>query len=1442
MWIVRVALQRPYTFIVLAILILLLGSVAIVRTPVDILPVIRIPIVASIWNYDGLPPQEMSARIVLNSERFAPVTVNDLEHSESQSLNGKSVVKFFFQPSVNEDLAYAQITGSSQSLLRAAPAGTTPPFILAYDASTVPIIQLALSSPTLPEVKLYDTTNNIVRLALASVPGAAAPFPYGGAIRQIQVDLNPAALRAHNLSATDVSAALAAQNLILPAGTQKIGDREYYVKLNAGVSAVSDLNDLPLRTTNGITTYVHDVAQVRDGAPPQTNIVRLEGKRAVLMSILKTGTASTLDVIRGIRARLPALRAGLPKDLSIDAMGDQSVFVRAAVSGVLREGVIAAILTGTMILLFLGSWRSTIIIAISIPLAALASLLCLTALGETINLMTLGGLALAVGILVDDATVTVEAIHRQLEAGQPLRESILEGARQIALPALVSTLAICVVFVPMFLLQGVARYLFAPLAEAVIFAMLASYFLSRTLVPTLAMYWLRPATPHYDWQRRFEAAFERFREHYRQALAWALCGGARFAVVFLGVMAASALLAFPLGPLPGLGQDFFPTVDAGQIKLHLRAPSGTRIDATAALCDRIEATVRRTIPATELATLADNIGVPNSGINLAYSTSAPIGPGDADILISLRPGHRATDLYIKQLRRALPAAFPGVSFAFLPADIVNQILNFGQPAPLDLQIAGSDVDANRVYGQELLRRMQGIAGLSDVRQQQAFDFPQLNVAVDRTRAQTLGLSQQNVATNLLISLSGTAQAAPSFWIDEHNGTQYSVTTQTPQYRLDSIEALGAMPITAGTGGSAQMLSNLATFRRSVAPAVVSHYNGSPVLDLYASASGIDLGYVAGRVQAAVVASAAHLPKGSRVTLRGQVATMQASFTGLLWGLAGAIVLVYLLIVVNFQSWIDPLIIISALPAALAGIVWMLFLTHTSVSVPALTGALMCMGVSTANSILVVSFARERLNAGDSALEAALNAGYTRLRPVLMTAFAMVMGMLPVAIGFGEGGEQNAPLGRAVIGGLIFATVATLFLVPAVFALLHGRSGPDQNLPTELAMHEPKARRTRQRALWTLLAVAIVLALWGIYARLAQRAVLKEEAATARILSVAVTRPTTSSATEELVLPGTLSSFADAAIYARASGYLRRWLVDIGAPVKRGQLLAEIDAPEVDQQLRQARADLAAAESNSTLAQLTAERWQQLLSSGSVARQDVDAKRSDATAKAAAALSARANVHRLQELAAFKRVVAPFDGVITARHTDIGALISAGTAAGGGSGELFHIAAVGRLRVYVSVPQTYAGLIRAGQRAEVVLSERPAARESATVVSTADAIDTTSRTLLVQLELTDTASTMLPGTYVEVHVHANSAGPSLRIPSNALLYRADGLSVVKVTADHRMAVTAVTVGRDFGSEIEVTSGLDSADRIIQSPPESAQTGILVSESDIVPTTRQSSASH
>jgi multidrug efflux pump subunit AcrB len=1047
MWIVRVALQRPYTFIMLAVLIVLMGGYAILNTATDIFPNIKIPIAGVIWRYNGILPEEIANRIVLFSERTAQTVVNDVEHTESQSVVGTSVVKYFFQPGVDVDLSVAQITAASQGQIAFSPPGTTPPFVLAYSASSVPILQLALTSSSLPEAQIYDLANTILRTQLATVAGASIPFPFGGKQRQVQVDLDPQALSAHGLSGNDVVSAIVSQNLILPAGTQKIGPLEYFVKLNSSPLQLDELNNLPIRANNGTVTYIRDVAHVRDGYSPQTNMVRVEGKRAILMSVLKTGKASTIDIINSINQKLPQVRAAMPPELKIQALSDQSIFVRAAISGVIREAAIAGALTGLLILLFLGSWRSTLIITISIPLSILASIACLSALGETINIMTLGGLALAVGILVDDATVTIENINYHLEQGKEVEAAILDGAHQIALPALVSTLSICIVFVPMFLLAGIAKFLFIPLAEAVVFAMLASYILSRTLVPTLAKFWLkrhgsgkRPNPGLLSrFQIRFEHGFEKFRETYHGLLGSALKGGPRFAAIFLGAMIATAVLAFPMGPLPGLGQDFFPTVDGGQIKLHMRARTGTRIEETAALCDRVEATIREVIPAKQLSSIVDNLGLPYSGINLMYSTSAPVGPGDADIYVNLTTDHRPTVNFVRDLRKRLAAAYPSTQFSFLPADMIGQILNFGLPSPIDVQIVGPNVQANREFANHLLQRLRSIPGAVDLHIHQAGDYPQFNVDVDRTKAQLVGLTEQSVAGNMLVSLSGSFQTSPSFWVDPKSGTQYQVATQTPQYRLQNLNDLGNTPLSGGINGSSQLLSNLANIHRSVAPAVVSHYNATVAIDIFGSVDGIDLGYVSTQIDKIVAGAKQDLPKGASVVVRGQVQTMKASFNGLLIGLLGAVVLVYMLIVVNFQSLLDPFIIITALPAALAGIVWMLFLTHTTVSVPALTGAIMCMGVATANSVLVVSFARERMNAGDTAFEAALQAGFTRLRPVLMTALAMIIGMIPMALGLGEGGEQNAPLGRAVIGGLIFATVATLFFVPTVFSIIHGRS-------------------------------------------------------------------------------------------------------------------------------------------------------------------------------------------------------------------------------------------------------------------------------------------------------------------------------------------------------------------------------------------------------------------
>src|SRR5437870_2146662 len=1049
MWIVRLALRRPYTFVVMSILIVIMGTLAILRTPTDIFPNINIPVVSIIWNYNGLVPEDMADRVVSITERALTTTVDNIEHIESQSLYGIAVVKVFLQPTANIQQGIAQITAISQTQLRQLPAGSTPPLILAYSASSVPVLQLALSGQNLSEQELNDYGLNAIRTQLITVPGASVPYPYGGKQRQVQVDLNTTALQSKGLSALDVVNAISAQNLILPTGTSKIGSREYDVSIpNAAPQTIADLNRIPIKTIGGTTIYIKDVAWVRDGFPPQTNIVRVDGQRSVLLTIQKAGNASTLNVIAGIKSLLPQIKTTVPSQLQISPLADQSIFVRSAISGVVRETLIAACLTAFMILSFLGSWRSTVIIATSIPLAILTSIIVLSAIGQTINIMTLGGLALAVGILVDDATVEVENINRNREAEpeKDLDEVVLDSASQIATPAFVATLSICIVFAPMFLLSGVARYLFVPLAEAVVFAMLASYVLSRTIVPTMAKYLLRGdkgdakdaviSNPLIRLQKRFEAAFERFRESYRGLLELCLHHRRIFLIVFFASCLGSLAIL-----IPWLGRDFFPSVDSGTFKLHLRAPTGMRIEETANLCDLVEQSIRHQIPAGEVQSVIDNIGLPYSGINLSYSNSAPVGTSDVDILVTLSTKHHPTDNYIHQLRLALPKEFPGVTFAFLPADMVSQILNFGLPAPIDVQIVGNDLEGNRQYANALLAKMRNVSGTADLRIQQPFDEPYLRLRVERTKAEELGFTARDIAQNLLVSLSGSFQTSPTFWVDPKNRVSYQIATQSPQYRTDSLQDLVNIPIT-GTNPSAppSLMASLVSVQRGAGMAVVSHYNVAPVIDIFGAATGRDLGSVASDLNQIIDATRHELPRGSRVVVRGQVDTMRSSYIGLLSGLAFSIVLVYLLIVVNFQSWLDPFIMISALPAALAGIAWFLFITHTTLSVPALMGAIMCMGVATSNSILVVSFATEKMMEGSDSVSAALEAGFTRFRPVIMTALAMIIGMVPMALGLGDGGEQNAPLGRAVIGGLLVATASTLFFGPAFFSVLQGHAG------------------------------------------------------------------------------------------------------------------------------------------------------------------------------------------------------------------------------------------------------------------------------------------------------------------------------------------------------------------------------------------------------------------
>ena len=1008
---VRLALARPLTFIVMAIFILLIGPLAAMRTPIDILPNINIPVIAVVWQYQGLSANDMAGRVVYYYERTLTSTVNNIEHIESSSLLGVGVVKIYFQPGTDINTATAQVTSISQTVLKQLPPGITPPQVLNYSASTVPILQLAFSSPSLGEQKIYDLAQNFIRPALATVPGAATPSPYGGKIRQIQIDLNPQALQSKGLSAQDVGDALSSQNLIIPAGTAKIGRYEYDVRLNDSPEAFGELNNLPIKTVNGATIYVRDVAQVRDGSPPQTNVVRVNGRRSVLMTVLKSGSASTLNIVSGVKAVLPRLEQTLPPSFKVLLLGDQSVFVKAAVSGVIREGVIAAALTSLMILLFLGSWRSSLIIAVSIPLAVLCSITALSALGQTLNVMTLGGLSLAVGILVDDATVTIENINYHLEMGKPVQTAILDGGRQIVTPAFVSLLCICIVFVPMFFLPGVAGFLFVPMAEAVVFAMIASFILSRTLVPTLANYLLKSHVDHgrerqimqtHDaeagqsssrnplvlFQHGFEQRFEKLRTGYRDMLDLALGAPKRFVAVFMLVVVVSFAL------IPFLGRNFFPAVDAGQMIVHVRAPVGTRIEQTAAQFDHIEQAIRAVVPPDQLSSIVDNIGLPFSGLNLAYSNTGAIGPQDGDIYVSLDEHHSPTASFVKTLRQRLPAEFPGTTFSFLPADIISQILNFGAPAPIDLQITGPDAAANTAYATELLSKMRRVNGIADVRIQQADDYPELRVDVDRSRADQLGVTEKDVTTSLATSLAGSGQTAPAYWLNPRNGVSYPIVIQTPQYRADTLSDLSNTPVSSSMGQS-QILGALAKVTPDQTAAVVSHYAIAPVIDIYAATQGRDLGAVASDIDGILKATAGQVPRGAVVHLRGQVVTMNAAFSGLLFGLLGAVVLIYLIVVVNFQSWLDPFVIITALPAALAGIVWMLFATDTTLSVPALTGAIMCMGVATANSILVVSFCREQLEITGDPIQAALEAGYTRFRPVLMTALAMIIGMGPM---------------------------------------------------------------------------------------------------------------------------------------------------------------------------------------------------------------------------------------------------------------------------------------------------------------------------------------------------------------------------------------------------------------------------------------------------------------
>ncbi|MGB6434674.1 MAG: efflux RND transporter permease subunit [Bradyrhizobium sp.] len=1051
---VRIALNRPYTFVVLALLLLIIGPLAAMRTPVDIFPEIRIPVIGVVWQYAGLPPDQMAGRIVTQYQRALTTTVNDIEHITANSYYGVGIVKIFFQPNADIRTANAQVTAISQTIIKQMPPGATPPLILNYNASTVPIVQLALSGEGLSEQILGDIAINQLRTPLVTVPGAAIPYPYGGKQRQIQIDVNPTKLQSLGLSGQDVANALAAQNLIQPAGTSKIGGFEYVIQVNNSPLKAVDMGDLPIKVVNGATVYIRDVANVRDGNPPQTNVVHVNGSRSVLMMVLKSGYTSTLDIIAGIKKKAAAYKDSLPDTLKIGFVGDQGVFVAASIEGVVREGVIAALLTSVMILLFLGSWRSTIIIATSIPLAVFGSIVMLAAIGETLNIMTLGGLALAVGILVDEATVTIENINWHLEQGKDVRPAILDGAEQIVVPAFVSLLCICIVFIPMFFLQGIPRFLFVPMAEAVIFAMIWSFILSRTLVPTMAMYLLKPhqhehgaalpptRNPLVWFQRGFEARFERFRNGYRDLLMLALRHRPTFVIGFLGFIAASFVM------VPYLGQNFFPSVDAGQILMHVGLQVGTRLEESANQFTDIEKAIRKIIPPDQIETMADNIGMPISGINMTYNNTGVMGPQDGDVQIKLVEDHPPTENYVKAMREQLPRLFPGATFAFLPADIVNQILNFGSPAPIDLEIRGNNLNANFAYADDLLKKIRLIPGVADARIQQSMKNPTFDIDVDRTRAQYVGLTERDVVNSLTVNLSGSGQVAPTYYLNPDNGVNYSVVMQTPQYQIDSISALETLPITSNVPTQAPILGGVASIKRTTSSAMVSQYDIQPMVQIFATPQGRDLGGIATEINKVIANTAKDVPKGSTVALSGQVQTMNSSFSGLLFGLLGAIVLVYFLIVVNFQSWSDPFVIITALPAALAGIVWILFTTHTTMSVPALTGAIMCMGVATANSVLVISFARERYDELGDPVAAAIEAGFVRIRPVLMTALAMIIGMLPMSLGLGDGGEANAPLGRAVIGGLMFSTVATLMFVPVVFSMLHKKQDAKAAVPSE----------------------------------------------------------------------------------------------------------------------------------------------------------------------------------------------------------------------------------------------------------------------------------------------------------------------------------------------------------------------------------------------------------
>jgi multidrug efflux pump subunit AcrB len=1043
MWIVRLALRRPYTFVVLSMLIAFLGIGSAIETPKDIFPYINIPVITIVWTYSGLTPAEMEGRVVTVCERALTTTVNDMEHTESESYQGIAVIKVYFQPNVQIAVAQAQITSVVQTILRVLPPGEFPPFVIKYDASSVPIVQLGLSGQGLSESDLYDDGLQFVRPRLANVKGASVPLPFGGKVKQVMVDIDPNLMYARHLGATDIATAISQQNLILPAGTARLGDKEFVVKTNSSPDVLSALNDLPVRASNGAVVYIKDVAQVHMGFAEQTNIVRENGKRSALLTVFKNGDTSTLDIVSQTKAMIPRLTAGLG-NLTITPLFDQSIFVRTSINEVVREACIAAALTGLMILLFLGSWRSTLIVCISIPLSIATSLIILAALGETINVMTLGGLALAVGILVDDATVEIENTHRNMAEKRPLVQAILHSAQQVAAPAFVSTLSICIVFIPVVLLTGAAKFLFTPLAEAVAFAMMASYFLSRTLVPTMMHFLLGKEIQLYQdqgeseaeekrsfvwrWHMKFDRQFEKMQHNYKRLLEWCLENAGVTLLLFGLLVVVSLPMTF------FIGKDFFPYVDSGQMKLHVNPPAGMRLEDSEQYFASIEREIRQVIPAKKVNLILDNIGLPNSGINLAFGGSATISNSDGDILISLKPGDKDTLKYTRLLRDDLHTKFPDATFFFTPANITNQILDFGLPAPIDLQVTGHD-KGNYELALKLKKQIAAIPGAVDVHIHQQVAYPTMQINVDRTKARQIGLTQQDVAQSTLISLTGTGQTAPNEWLNPATGVNYQIVTQTPIYRIDSLQAMARIPVTTPQGNASQLLGNLASFRRDASPIILDHYNIQPTFDIYADVDKTDLGSVSSKIQKIMDDTMKGLPKTTTLEMRGEVKTMNDSFIRLGIGIIFAIMLVYLLMAVNFQSWLDPLIILMAIPCAFCGILWMLFLTQTTFSVPSLMGAIMTIGVATANSILMVVFANDERLAGKDQREAALNAGHTRLRPVLMTALAMIIGMLPMALAFGEGGEQNAPLGRAVIGGLLFATVGTLFLVPTIYSLL-----------------------------------------------------------------------------------------------------------------------------------------------------------------------------------------------------------------------------------------------------------------------------------------------------------------------------------------------------------------------------------------------------------------------